>query len=228
MADKDSGKNDHKLLRRIIEVVLCLMIAIVLVGLVQQFFLAPVAVSGSSMLPTFSESGDKVFVQKKFFKVSRGDVVVFYRPNSDSVTSKNPSNSISFADFFNSLPFINKIPKLKEDSDSSADYTCVIKRVIGVEGDHIQISFNGGEIAKLYRNGKEIKETFIYEPMRQKNFGMGGVQEVDVTVGKGELFVLGDNRNNSYDSEDYGCIKTSWLMGKVSLAKIDGKYRRKV
>ena len=52
----------------IVQLVLCLMIAIVLVGVVQQFFLAPVAVTGSSMMPTINAEGDKVFVQKKFFK----------------------------------------------------------------------------------------------------------------------------------------------------------------
>lgn len=216
----------HVVLRRIVEVVLCLMIAIVLVGLVQQFFFAPVAVVGESMLPTFNGSGDKVFVQKKFFKISRGDIVVYYYPNG-TPTSKNPSNSISFSDFFNSLPFINKIPRIKEETEPSSDYTCVIKRVIGVEGDHIQIIYTEDGFAKLYRNGEELRESYIYEPMLQKSY-KGGVDEVDITVGKGELFTLGDNRNHSKDGEDYGCIKKSWLMGKVTFAKIGGKYRRKL
>ena len=64
--------------------------------------------------------------------------------------------------------------------------------------------------------------------MTPKHFLTGGVTEVDVTVGEGELFVLGDNRNNSYDSEDYGCIQSDWLMGRVLLAKIGGKFKHKI
>lgn len=218
MAEEESKS---KVLKVIVEIVLCLMIAIVLVGVIQQFFLAPVAVSGVSMMPTINPEGDKVFVQKKFFSIERDDVVVFYRPNSDDVTTENPANSISVADFFNSLPFINKIPNLTEESDVSNDYTCVIKRVIGVPGDHIEIRFVSASQAQLLRNG-EIVNDYLMTPKS----GPGGVNEVDVTVGEGELFVLGDNRNNSYDSEDYGCIQSSWLMGRVVLAKINGKYRR--
>jgi len=216
-------KKKSRALKIIVEIVICLMIAIVLVGIVQQFFLAPVAVSGVSMMPTINSSGDKVFVQKKFFKIKRGDVVVFYRPNSEDVKSKNPSNSISIADFFNSLPFVNKIPNLTEESEVSADYTCVIKRVVGLPGDHIEIRYISATQAQLLRNGSVVND-FLMMP---KQFG-SGVKEGEWDVGDGELFVLGDNRNESFDSEDYGCIKRSWLMGKVLLAKINGKYKRNI
>ena len=219
----DETQNGKKMLRLAVEVTLCLLIAVILVGLIQQFFLAPVAVVGESMMPTINESGDKVYVQKKFYNISRGDVVVFYRPNNKDVTSKNPSNSISVADFFNSLPFVNKIPKVSEDAAS--DYTCVIKRVIGVEGDHIEIRYVSASSAQLLRNGSIIKDFPMYPTIYVAS---GGVKEGSWTVGKGELFVLGDNRNNSFDSEDYGPIQASWLMGKVVLAKIDGKYKRKL
>ena len=221
MADDEKKTSVLKVL---VEIVLCLMIAIILVGLVQQFFLAPVAVSGVSMMPTINSEGDKVFVQKKFFSVERDCVVVFYRPNSDDVTTENPANSISVADFFNSLPFINKIPNLTEESDVSNDYTCVIKRVIGIPGDHIEIRYVSSSQAQLLRNG-EVVSGFLMTP---KRYGIGGVDEGEWDVGEGELFVLGDNRDNSYDSEDYGCIQSSWLMGKVVLAKINGKYQRNI
>ena len=218
-------KKKNSILRVLVEIVLCLMIAIVLVGVVQQFFLAPVAVAGVSMMPTINSEGDKVFVQKKFFKIERDCVVVFYRPNSDDVTSKTPANSISVSEFFNSLPFVNKIPNLTEESNSSAeDYTCVIKRVIGIPGDRIEIRYVSTSQAQLLRNG-ELVNDFLMSP---KRLGFGGVDEGEWTVGEGELFVLGDNRNNSYDSEDYGCIQSSWLMGRVLLAKINGKYKRNI
>ena len=226
--ERSGGK---KVLRVLVEVVVCLMIAIVLVGLVQQFFLAPVLVSGKSMLPTFHESGDKVFVQKIFFKIDRGDVVVFYRPNSEDVKSENPANSISVSDFFNSLPFVNKIPHLSEEQQDSVsdDYTCVIKRVVGIPGDRIEIRFVSENQAKLYRNGEEVDEPYMMHP--RLTWDSRGVEESGkggIVVGEDELFVLGDNRDESYDSEDYGCIKASWLMGKVLLAKVGGSYKVKV
>ena len=161
MAEESKSKSNF--LKVIVEIVLCLMIAIVLVGIIQQFFLAPVAVSGISMMPTINSEGDKVFVQKKFFKIERDCVVVFYRPNNDEVTTENPANSISVADFFNSLPFVNKIPNLTEETDVSNDYTCVIKRVIGIPGDHIEIRIVSENQAQLLRNG-EIVNDFLMTP----------------------------------------------------------------
>ena len=220
-----AAKEKSNVLKVLVEIVLCLMIAIVLVGVVQQFFLAPVAVTGVSMMPTINSEGDKVFVQKRFFKIERDCVVVFYRPNSDDVTTENPSNSISVSDFFNSLPFVNKIPNLTEESEPNNDYTCVIKRVIGIPGDKIEIRYISDSQAQLLRNDKPLND-YLMSP--KTNIFAGGVHEGTWTVGEGELFVLGDNRNNSYDSEDYGCIQSSWLMGRVLLAKIGGKYKRNI
>ena len=38
-----------------------------------------------------------------------------------------------------------------------------------------------------------------------------------ITVGEDQLFVLGDNRNDSLDSHIYGCIEQDWIVGKVIL-----------
>jgi len=221
-------KEGRKALKIAVEIVLCLFIAIILVGLVQQMFLAPVGVVGSSMYPTINSEGDRVFVQKRFYSIKRGDVIVFYRPNSSDVTSKNPAGSITFSDFFNSLPFINKFPHVKEESNDS-DYTCVIKRVIGIPGDTIMIREDPANptFAKLYVNGNAVKETVI---MHNKDafYGVGvetNPRIANWTVEEGQYFVLGDNRDSSYDSEDYGPIQADWLMGKVVLARIGGKYK---
>ena len=222
-------REGRKALRIAVEIVLCFMIAIVLVGVVQQMFLAPVGVVGSSMSPTINSEGDRVFVQKRLYSIKRGDVVVFYRPDTGKEDMETPGNRITIADFFNSLPFINKFPHVKEDNTAeSPGYTCVIKRVVAVAGDTVTIRPDEAQpaLARLYVNGALVKESVV---MHNKAVVSIGVVTDPInatwTVGEGEYFVLGDNRDNSYDSEDYGPIKAKWLMGKVVLARIGGKYK---
>lgn len=84
-----------------------------------------------------------------------------------------------------------------------ADHTEIIKRIIGVSGDKIEIKDN-----QLYRNGTLLEEDYIKEPMV--------TDDLSVTVGKGEVFIMGDNRNVSLDSRRLGCFKfDDDIIGKV-------------
>lgn len=80
----------------------------------------------------------------------------------------------------------------------------LVKRVIGVPGDHLKIT-NGD----VYINGKLQNEPYIHG---QKTEG-----EIDTTIPKGYIFAMGDNRGNSMDSRDpeVGIVKESDIMGKV-------------
>ena len=85
--------------------------------------------------------------------------------------------------------------------------TDYIKRILGLPGDKITIS-NG----QLVINGQTIQEPYIKEPMR--NYGYDGQVW---TLGPGEYFVLGDNRNASKDSRDpsVGAITSDRIVGQV-------------
>lgn len=84
----------------------------------------------------------------------------------------------------------------------------LIKRVIGLPGDTIEISV---EKQKVYRNGEELDEPYV-NPGHFKAGDMTG----PIRVEDGHLFVLGDNRPNSMDSRynDVGQVAYDDILGK--------------
>ena len=83
----------------------------------------------------------------------------------------------------------------------------IIKRVIGVEGDSVEI-----KDGKVYLNGKALSEAYI---------NGSGTQAVEpefsqVTVPAGKVFVLGDNRLP-------GASKDSRTIGLVGLDRVKGR-----
>jgi signal peptidase I len=79
-----------------------------------------------------------------------------------------------------------------------------IKRIIGIGGDRIGIGRG-----RVWLNGAWLKEPYLKE---------NPVTELPMAtvVPDGHLFVLGDNRNKSEDSRDYGPIPAGNVMGKVT------------
>ncbi|NLW71761.1 MAG: signal peptidase I [Chloroflexi bacterium] len=98
------------------------------------------------------------------------------------------------------VPKHGEIVIFHHNGDNTEDY---IKRVIGVPGDKVVI--NHGEVSV---NGKAL-----YEPYRADQGNSMG----EWVVPEGEYFVLGDNRNHSSDSRDWGFVKDEWLVGKALL-----------
>ena len=90
----------------------------------------------------------------------------------------------------------------------------LIKRVIGVAGDHIVINSEG-----LYRNGELLNETYLTDTWYK--------QDLDIVVPDNEIFLLGDNRNASTDSRVLGCLKQSDILGisVLNITKHTGLYR---
>lgn len=86
-----------------------------------------------------------------------------------------------------------------------------IKRVIGLAGDQIEIK-NG----KVYLNGKELNEGYLSEGTTTEG-GDFLRENVKYTVPGNHIFVMGDNREVSYDSRYFGPINVSDIEGHVFL-----------
>lgn len=119
----------------------------------------------------------------------------------------------------------------------------IIKRVIGVAGDVIDVVYNQFVGYKIEINGKIIEEYYINYDGNVANLSLqNGIGEtfnkfhghlketrpelfVDgkLVVPDGEIFVLGDNRHDSRDSSYYGTFKTSQLMGTVERYRNSGE-----
>lgn len=92
----------------------------------------------------------------------------------------------------------------------------IVKRVIAVEGQMVDIDFAEGIV---YVDGEALEEDYIREP----TYTTEGT-EFPLTVPEGSIFVMGDNRNGSSDSRDYrlGTVDTRYVIGKAAFLIFPG------
>ena len=92
----------------------------------------------------------------------------------------------------------------------------IVKRVIAVEGQTVDIDFTEGIV---YVDGEALEEDYIREP----TYTAEGT-EFPLTVPEGSIFGMGDNRNGSSDSRDYrlGTVDTRYVIGKAAFLIFPG------
>ena len=93
-----------------------------------------------------------------------------------------------------------------------------VKRVLGTPGDHVdyidgEMVVNGVVISEPYIAPEASTNGFTFESLcRIRN----GIDDCNV-IPEGYFLVLGDNRNRSGDSREYGLIHESQIMGRATL-----------
>lgn len=182
-------------LGEIFEWIMLIVTAFLIASLVQSEFFALTEVNMSSMRDTL-EPGDKLIMNKLAYvgkDPKPGDVIIFLR--DEPINGIIGRISIYISDISKKL-------------DGEFRRNRLIKRVIGVPGDEIEIRDN-----VLYING--IAQTEDYARIDPyANIVLNEYFE-KMTIPADKLFVLGDNRGESMDSRSFGLIDNSWVEGKA-------------
>ncbi len=113
-----------------------------------------------------------------------------------------------------------KAPKAADFEHGHSLENTLIKRVVGVPGDTIYLlPTSSRDHCILIRNGIPVDEPFINEPMRfpQPDANEDGVATNATTrpftLGPGQYFMMGDNRNHSNDSRYWGIVTRDRFVG---------------
>ncbi len=171
-----------------IEYVKSILIALILALIIRAFVVQAFKIPSGSMIPTLL-IGDHILVTKFYYDV------------------KIPFIDKSIWHFRD--PQRGEVVVFRYPVDPSKDF---IKRVVGLPGDRILIKDK-----KVYINGKELREDYVrYSDPRifpaeispRDNLG-------PLVVPPRSLFVMGDNRDESYDSRFWKFVDFSALKGKA-------------
>lgn len=171
------------------DIVVILLIAVLVSFLIKTFFVRSFYIPSASMEQTLMVD-DRILVDEltpRFGGYERGDIVVFRDPGGWLNTPVAPPRSalVDAVDWVLSVVGIS--------ASDSKDH--LIKRIVGVGGDHV-VCCNA--IGQLTVNGTPIDESAYLN----LDSGQSAPERVefDVTVPEGSLWVLGDNRDHSRDS----------------------------
>lgn len=165
-----------------------IVIAIILALFIRTFVIQAFKIPSGSMLPTL-QIGDHLLVNKFLY----GLRIPF-----------TGTLMVPFKDVGQGDVVVFRFPK-----DRSVDY---IKRVIGTPGDTVEIRDK-----KVFVNGNPIKDPHahiasdtILDSKASPRDSLG-----PILVPEDRIFVMGDNRDNSYDSRFWGFVDQKDILGKA-------------
>ena len=189
----------------ILEWVYCIIIALVLALLFRYYVATPTIVQQRSMFPTLKH--DERLILDRTFRITHkkpqiGDIVTFEAPSRDyEKYNADQTNPVAIYD--------NEPTSIV----SKFFYYCIevtkksyIKRVIALEGDHVKIEDN-----VVYVNGIPQEEKYLSDDVVTESSVF-----YDFIVPEGYVFCMGDNRLNSKDCRDLGCIPLEKIEGVVT------------
>ena len=187
-----------------IVIVLALFLSLIVKTWLMQAFYIPSGSMENTLL-----RGDRVIVNKLVpspIDLKRGDVIVFEDPDQwlppPVPTSRTPlGGALNTA-----LTFVGLLP--------SDEGNHLIKRVIGLPGDHVVCCDSS---TKLTVNGVPLTEPYLFPG------DAPSLQPFDITVPAGRVWVMGDHRSNSEDSRPHdqgsggakGTVPESLIVGRA-------------
>jgi len=166
--------------------------ALVVAVLIKTFLIQPFFIPSRSMVPTLLVD-DRVMVSKVNYRVGepqRNDVVVFENPwRLDEPDESIPERVVRAV-----------LEALGIRTSSTDD---LIKRIIAVEGDTVEIRAN-----QLILNGEPLDEPYLAE-------GSAMPDMESRTIPSGHLWMMGDNRSESSDSRVFGPVPETDIIGEA-------------
>ena len=202
--NKNSENKNKAIIKEILEWVYCIVIAIVIAILIKYFVGTPTVVKQYSMYPTLEQSDRLILsrINRTIKKLpERGDIITFEAPTeSGDIDLENPVAKYENEPKGWWNQFTYHVLEIKK--------TSYIKRVIGLPGEHIEIKNN-----KVYINGDRYEENYLDESVKTTQSG----PYYDFVVPENCVFAMGDNRADSHDCRNFGCIPLEKIEGKVVL-----------
>jgi signal peptidase I len=180
----------------LIEMAKVFFLAVVIIIPVRIFLFQPFFVQGSSMEPNFQD-GQYLIISEFGYKQIRGSVPFLW-----DWTPDNPLIVPDFRTFARQESVVFRYPKKFEQF--------FIKRLIALPGESIEIKNN-----RVWIYNKEKPEGFVLDEgtYRHENSTLEDMPKQKMA--DDEYFVMGDNRDASYDSRFFGPVKKEFMIGRV-------------